>query len=224
MNGIADPAGSTTARGVATEVHDAILVRMADLGPESTHLLQVDAALGGSFTVTDVAAMLGRPVAALLPLVSTVVSARLLEEAGHELRLRHDLVREAVESTIGQPALDALHLDIARMLAASGAPAIRVAAHYPLGAPPGDGAAVEWLRTAATEIVRRAPTAAAELLERALTLSPVGEPERDAVIVQLVDAAFWGGEVERAASLARTLLSRPLPVEMAARLHESMAH
>ena len=170
-DGVAElAAAASTAKGVTTEIREVILVRMADLGPESAHLLQVGAALGRSFSVSDVASMLGRPVAALLPLISTVVSAGLLEEDGHELRFRHDLVREAIESTIGRPALAALHLDIARTLAASGATAVRVAAHYALGAQPGDRTAVEWLRTAAAQIVSRAPTSAAELLERALEL------------------------------------------------------
>ena len=69
----------------------------------------------------------------------------------------------------------------------------------------------------------RAPTSAAELLERALELTPVGDPDRDAVIAELVDAAFWGGEIERAAALAKTALSRPLPPATAAGLHETMA-
>ena len=113
-DGVAELAtAASTAKGVTTEIREVILGRMADLGPESTHLLQVGAALGRSFSVSDVASMLGRPVAALLPLISTVVSAGLLEEDGHELRFRHDLVREAIESTIGRPALAALHLDIA---------------------------------------------------------------------------------------------------------------
>ena len=222
--GVAELAtAASTAKGVTAEIREVILVRMADLGPESTHLLQVGAALGRSFSVSDVASMLGRPVAALLPLISTVVSAGLLEEDGHALRFRHDLVREAIESTIGRPALAALHLDIARTLAASGATAVRVAAHYALGAEPGDRTAVEWLRTAAAQIVSRAPTSAAELLERALELTPVGDPDRDAVIAELVDAAFWGGEIERAAALAKTALSRPLPPATAAGLHETMA-
>lgn len=100
---------------------------------------------------------------------------------------------------------------------------MRVAAHYALGAQPGDRTAVEWLRTAAAQIVSRAPTSAAELLERALDLTPVGDPDRDAVIAELVDAAFWGGEIERAAELARMALSRPLPAPIAAGLHETMA-
>ena len=211
-----------TGAGVVSDVREVILRRMADLGQETSHLLQVASALGRTFSVIDVAAMLGRGVAALLPAISTTVSAGLLEEDGQQLRFRHDLVREAVESTIGRPTLAALHLDIARTLAGMGAPAVRVAAHYSLGAQPGDRTAVEWLRTAAAEIVSRGPTAAAELLERALTLTPVGDPDRDAVIAELVDAAFWGGAIERAVELARGALARPLPPALSAGLHETM--
>ncbi len=222
-DGFADIEGDT-AHIVAprTGFRDVILSRMADLTPESARLLQIGAVLGGSFAVIDVAAMLGQPVATLLPLVATAVNAGLLEEDGRRLRFRHDLVREAIESTIGGASLAALHLDIARHLAAADAPATRVAKHYALGADFGDRTAVGWLRTAASQVVSRAPTSAAELLQRALALTPVGDPERDAVVAELVDAAFWSGEVDQAASLAGAALSRPLPPATEAALHETM--
>lgn len=221
--GIADVTAIVSVGAVTTEIRDAIIDRMANLGPDVGHLLQIGAAVGRSFSVRDLATMLGRPVVALLPLIRTAIASRLLEEDGESLRFRHDLVREAVESTIGPPALAALHLDIARTLAASGASAVRVAAHYALGAEPGDAAAVEWLRAAAAEIVARAPTSAAELLERALALTAVGDPTRDTIIAELVDAAFWGGDVDRAAELAGAALARPLAPRVAAGLHETMA-
>ena len=202
---------------------DTVLARMADVGSECSQLLQVGALLGSSFSLSEVAAILGRPVAALLVLTSTATSAGLLQEQGRHLSFRHDLVREAIESTIGSGSLAALHLDIARCLATSDATAVRVATHYALGAEVGDHVAVEWLRKAAAQIVGRAPSSAAELFERALALTRLGDPQRDTIIAEVVDAAFWGGQIEHAADLARTALSRPLPPAVEATLHESIA-
>jgi ATP/maltotriose-dependent transcriptional regulator MalT len=222
LDGVVDlVAGSTT--GDLLDVRAAVLARMADLGAEAGQLLRVAAALAPSFSVGELAAVLGQAPAALLPVIGTAIDAGLLIDDGPGVRFRHDLVREVVESSIGPSALAALHLDIARTLAASGAPAVRVAPHYARGAQPGDRAAVSWLRAAAADIAPRAPTSAAELLERALAVCSVGDPERDAVVTELVDAAFWGGDVDRAVALASDALARPLDPALATRLHETTA-
>ena len=221
-DGVAELAGDTSSVGVH-EIRAAIVDRMTDLDVESSHVLRVAAALAPTFSLSDLAAVLGRPPGAMLPAVETIVAAGLLTDDAGGLGFRHDLVREVVASTIGPTVLAALHLDIARTLAAAGAPSVRVATHYALGAEPGDAAAVEWLRAAAADIVTTAPASAAELLERALVVCPAGDPNHDAVLAELVDAAFWGGDVERAADLAAKALARPLAPDVAASLHETMA-
>ena len=149
--------------------------------------------------------------------IALAVKAGLLVDDDSELRFRHDLVREAIETSVTPSALAALHLHIARTIAATGTPAVRVATHYALGTQPGDRSTVSSLRAAAREIVTKAPSAAADLLDRALALTDVSDIERDLLIAELVDAAaFWSGQVERAAELGNKALARPLAAPVAA--------
>ena len=222
-DGVADLAPHDAPRQVVQDLRDGIVDRMADLGPEGAHVLRVAAVLGPSFSVTDLSAVLGRSTSSLLPVVRAAVAAGLLRDDGRDLVFRHDLVREAVEMSLTPSTLAALHLEIGRTLAASGAPAVRVAIHFGLGAQPGDDAAVTSLRSAAAEIVSRSPTSAADLLERALELIAVTDPRRDSVIAELVDASFWGGQLERAAELAAAALRRPVAAAVATGLHETAA-
>jgi DNA-binding NarL/FixJ family response regulator len=197
--------------------------RMIDLDADAVHVLRIGATLGSTFALSDLAAVLGRTSAAVLPAIDTAIAAGLLADVGDRLGFRHDVVREVVVGTVSPSARAALHLDIARTLATTGAPKVRVAAHYALGAEPGDRTAVEWLRSAARDIVASAPTSAAELLEKALAVCPLADPEHDQILAELADAAFWGGDVERTSELARTALARPLAPAVAASLHETMA-
>ena len=221
-DGVADLAGTAAADLENTGMRTAILDRMAGVDAETRRLLQAAAVLAPACSVTEVAALLGRSPGELLGAVTSATEAGILADDG-QLRFRHDLVREVVESTIGPAALAALHLDAARAMTAAGASPVRIATHYALGAQPGDTEAARWLRAAAEEIVSTTPTAAADLLERALALTPLTDPERDALIAELVDATFWGGDVERAADLASAALARPLAPSVGAALHETMA-
>ena len=159
----------------------------------------------------------------LIPLVDASVTAGLLEVDGRTVRFRHDLVREAVVATMSEPAVAATHLQIGRALAASGARASRAAPHFLRGAEAGDVSAAQWLRQAAAELVNRAPASAADLLERAHELLPLTAADRDDVAVELVDAAFWCGRLERAVEVAEEVLLRPQPEDRTQRLHETMA-
>ncbi len=221
VDGHAEAFADTTTREVSA--HDAVIARMATIGPEAQQLLTVASVFEGAFSPAEMTAVLGRPAAALLPAIAATVRAGLLVDDGRELRFRHELLASAVRATMSESVVAALHLDIARALAAMGAPAPRVAGHYLRGATPGDVSAASWLRQAAAEIVRQAPATALELLERARDLLPPTSPARDEVLVELVDAAFWSGQVDRAVALATEALRRPLPRELTESLHETMA-
>lgn len=204
-------------------VHDAVVARMAAVDPDAQQLLKIAAVFEGAFTAAELAAVLGRPSADVLAPVEATVRAGLLVEDGDELRFRHDLLASAVRATMSQSVRASLHLDIARALASMDAPASRVAVHYLRGASPGDRTAAAWLRQAAAHVVRQAPATAVELLERAHSLLPPTSAERDEVLVELIDAAFWSGQLDRAVELATEALCRPLPGDQSARLHETMA-
>ncbi len=222
-DGVADLVGGRAPRGDGAALRDVIVQRMTDLGGDAVTVIRVGAALGTMFSATHLAAALDRPVAALLPVLDIALDSGVLTDEGTEYRFQHELVREAMLSTISPSTLSALHLDIARVLAALGAPSPRVAAHYVLGAQPGDHHAIDFLCAAADEIVTRSPGSAVTLLDRALELLPLTDGRRDEIVARAVDAAFWSGDVQRAADLAEQVLARPIAPETEARLHETVA-
>lgn len=90
-------------------VRDRIRHRAALLTPGARHLVQVATTLDEEFQLTDLAELLGGPVAALLPAVDEALTAGLLADRGDLLGFPHDLVRREVARTIPQPVRVALH-------------------------------------------------------------------------------------------------------------------
>ncbi len=199
--------------GLPPTFADTVLHRMADLDDDVRTLASVAALLGSRFTLGDLTAVTGRSAADLLPVVQTLVEARLVVDDGSALSYRHDLLREAVASALPPSVRTGLHREIASALQAAGAPTVRVAEQLALGAPPGSAEAVAVLRAAAAEVVHQDPTAAVGLLRRALELCRPSDPEHDLLVAQLVDALSWSGRVNEAQATAEAVLSRPVSAE-----------
>jgi len=216
--GIAEAAG-----GAGGGLPGAVVDRMAAVDDADRVLLQVAAMLGEPFSFAELGAVVGRPPTDLLASVSSFIDTGLLVGDGPSLRFRHDLVAGAIRASMSASLRASVDAQIAEVLAARGAPATRVAAHYLAGAAKGDRVAAGWLQQAAGEVAGRSPAAAAELLERAAELLPETAAERDEVVLQLVDALFWSGRVEQAIEVAGELGNRPLPRPLDARRHEIMA-
>src|SRR5262249_57505981 len=85
---------------------------------------------GGEFAVPDLAIVLGRAVADLIPAVDEACAAGVLAESGHGLGFRHPLIRAALYDDMPAPVRAAWHRDAGRALVAAGAAAAP-------GAPPG---------------------------------------------------------------------------------------
>jgi DNA-binding NarL/FixJ family response regulator len=218
-----DRVGLGEGAALSAEARDSVLARFATLDDETTEVLRTASSVGLRFTAAELATVLDRPVARVLGPVGRAMDQGLLVADGDWLRFRHELVHEAIESTIA-PALRApLQLDIARRLGDAGVPPDRLVAHYLLGARPGDRDAVAVLRQVGGDIAGQAPQITAQLLERARGLLSSTDPEIDLVTADLVDALMWSGDLEAAESLAVEALARPLPADLAARLHESAA-
>jgi DNA-binding CsgD family transcriptional regulator len=185
-----------------------ILRRVGLLGDAALSLLRVASVLGTTFSLTDLATVTGREVAAVLAELLDARRAGVVEEAGAMLRFRHDLVREALYSDLPESARRALHREAGRALARAGAPRLQVAEQLSLGAAPGDRETVGWLRDAAEECVLRAPQTAVALLERAAELAEPGDPARDQLLADLADGLVWCGRPGEGQSLAADLLAR----------------
>ena len=153
---------------------ESVSARCDELGTAGL-LLRTAAVIGPELDVDLLAAVLGRPVVALLDDAEQAVTKQFLVEDDGIFRFRHELVREALaaSATAGRAAL--LHRQAGRMLGRHpGADPLTVAGHARLG---GDLVlAARALREASAQAAERFDHAAAEgLLDDALRLSPSPE-------------------------------------------------
>ena len=140
--------------------------------------------------------------------LAEAIRAGVLEEHGQRLRIRHDLLREAVYEDLPASVRLALHGEAGRRLARADAPALQVAEQLARGATAGDPEAVGWLTRAAREAAARSPAIAAELLGRAASLAGPADPGRDRLLVERAGALLQAGAIDEAAVLCRALLDR----------------
>ncbi len=150
---------------------DSVSARCDELGTAGL-LLRTAAVIGPEVDADLLAAVLGRPVIALLDDAEQAVAKQFLVEQDGIFRFRHELVREALaaSATAGRAAL--LHRQAGRVLdRRPGTDSLTVAGHARLG---GDLVlAARALRDASAQAAERFDYAAAEaLLDDALRLSP----------------------------------------------------
>ncbi len=200
-----------------------ILRQLETLPSKTVELLRVASILGASFSLADLATVLGRPSAELVAWLQEAVRAGVLGEVGERLAFRHDLVREAAYSELPVSARRALHVEAGRALAAAGSPPDQVAAHFADGAAPGDQAAIWWLRRAAGEAARRAPSVAVRFLKRATELLGPGDPAAGSVVAELAAALAASGRLGDAEASVRAMLARGAPAEIERSLRVTLA-
>lgn len=191
----------------ASSLEASLMFQFNGLSPQSQRILKVASILGCRFSAEDVATLFSENVASLLPFIAEAYEAGVLVESGSELSFQHEVLREVVINDIPSSVRKALHSDAARRLGEKGASAIRVAAHYLLGASPGDRGAVLWLRRAAREVCSTSPKTAVSLLESALLLNEDSVQERTEILSEMLNLLALIGDPERAEHLARELLS-----------------
>lgn len=193
---------------------DLVVRRLRDLPPQTLELLQVTAVLGDTVSLRDVSAVSGRPPAEVVAQLGPAFDARLLDEAGHRVVFRHQLVHDAIYQHLPSPARHLLHRAAAVALMTAGADRLDVADHLMLGAERGDEEAIAWLRDAAREASARAPSVTAELLRRAEALLPPGHRDADLVAAEAVHALLRAGAVADASARAEAVLARPHATEV----------
>ena len=162
----------------------AIADRLGFVAGPTREVLRAAALLGMEFAVPDLAIVLGRSVADLIPAVDEACAAGVLAESGNGLGFRHPLIRAALYDEMPAPVRAAWHRDVGRALAEAGAPPDRVARQM-LRAVSGGGDTAEpmdewmlnWLARTADPLVGQAPGVAAELLTRAVASSPAGSAQ-----------------------------------------------
>jgi DNA-binding CsgD family transcriptional regulator len=198
-------------------------------------MLRAAALLGTDFAVPDLAIVLGRSVADLIPAVDEACAVGVLAESGRGLGFRHPLIRDALYDDVPAPVRAAWHRDAGRALAQAGAPADRVARQMlravgapegtpgPADAEPMDEWMLNWLARTADLLVGQAPGVAAELLDQAVANSPAGSARYGWFASRLADALYRIGDRVAAERVANRALEHAAEPDLLVDLHWTLA-
>src|SRR6266536_184032 len=193
-------------------------------------VLRAAALLGVDFSVPDLATVLGRGVADLVPAVNEAHAAGVLAESGSGLGFRHPLIRAALYEEIPAPVRAAWHREAGRALAEADAPADRVARQLlaALGASADatevmDEWVLRWLDHTAPLLVGQAPRAASELLRQAVKRAPADLGEHDSLLCRLAEALYRVGDAAEAERAAHRGLATTADPDLLVDLHWTLA-
>src|SRR5450755_701803 len=208
----------------------AIADRLGFVAGPVREVLRAAALLGMDFAVPDLAIVLGRSVADLIPAVDEACAVGVLAESGQGLGFRHPLIRAALYDEMPAPVRAAWHRDAGRALAAAGAPPDRVARQMlrTVGgsggmAEPMDEWMLDWLGRTADLLVGQAPGVAAELLTRAAASSPADSARHGWLASRLADAAYRVGDRAQAEQVANRALEHAVEPDLLVDLHWTLA-
>jgi hypothetical protein len=168
-------------------------------------LLRAIAAMPGGATADELAPLLDRPLAEVLTLALRAVEGGLLVDTGSTLVFRHELLRQSITEVTPPSIVRTLSRRAAEVLMERRSDPERITSCLLAGAEPDDPNDLERLISVGTSIADSHPSAAADLLRRALDGMPPGDPQRTAVTVQLGWALVAAGR----ASEVEALLSSP---------------
>src|SRR5258707_1774986 len=221
-----DGAAELTNGSAPRSLSAAIADRLGFVSGSVREVLRAAALLGVDFAVPDLATVLGRGVADLIPAVDEARAVGVLAESGSGLGFRHPLIRAALYDEIPVPVRAAWHRDAAGPLAEPGAPADRVAGQLLRavdrpGSPaePLDEWILSWLARTAELLVGQAPQVAAELLRHAITSSPAGSAHHDRLVGRLADALYRVGDAAEAEQVANRALTHAVEPDLVVDLH-----
>jgi DNA-binding CsgD family transcriptional regulator/tetratricopeptide (TPR) repeat protein len=183
----------------------------------------VAGSLGRTFSVSDLAEMLGLPPASFLTPVEELSEAGIVRERGEELSFQHDLIREAVRGACAPSIRRALDRQAADVMLARGALPVEVAIQLAASAEPGDEIAISTLLAAAEALATSDPGASADLSRRALELAPDRHPLRGPLVVQAAMSLHAAGRMEEAKAFADNAMREVLPVAQEAEVRLGIA-
>jgi DNA-binding CsgD family transcriptional regulator len=206
-------AAELTSGSAPKSLSAAIADRLDFVAGPVREVLRAAALLGVDFAVPDLAIVLGRSVADLIPAVDEACAAGVLAESGNGLGFRHPLIRAALYDEMPAPVRVAWHRDAGRALAQVGAPVDRVARQLlrAVGGPGGtsepmDEWMLKWLTSTADPLVGQAPRVAVDLLGQAVASSPVGSDEHYWLVGRLADALYRVGDTAEAEQVVNRAL------------------
>src|SRR5579859_1090216 len=193
-------------------------------------VLRAAALLGADFAVPDLATVLGRSVADLVPAVEEACTVGVFAESAHGLGFRHPLIRQALYEEMPAAVRAAWHRDAGRALAEAGAPPDRVARQLLAAADgqaepgqPADEWMLDWLGRTADLLVGQAPGVAARLLDRAVAGSQPGSARHGWLASRLADALYRTGDTATAEQVADRALEHATEPDLLVDLQWTLA-
>lgn len=204
-------------------VSEDMRARLSRLPGSAERVAHVAASLGRRFSASELAVMADMAVPDLLSDLQTLTDAAIILETGDRLAFGHDLVRDAVRSSVPVAARRALDRRGVDVLLAEGALPIEVASQLAESASPGDRAAVAILLDAAEALGATDPAASAGLAEGALGLAHTSDPLRGPLVTRRAVSLFAAGLGQEAKAYADTALKEVLPAEQQARVRLTIA-
>ena len=224
--GAAKLAGASAPGSLSAAIAD----RLGFVAGPVREVLRAAALLGVDFAVPDLAVVLGRSVADLIPAVDEACAVGVLAESGHGLGFRHPLIRTALYDDMPAPVRAAWHRDAGHALAEAGAPPDRVARQMLRAAGGPDDAAgpmdewmLDWLARTADPLVAQAPGVAAELLTRAVASPPADSAQYGWLASRLADALYRIGDRAAAEQVANRALEHAAEPDLLVDLHWTLA-
>ena len=181
--------------------------RLSFVSEKTAEMLRTAVLFGGTFAVTDLAVLLHSPASKLAVGLEEAMAAGILVSSGSDLAFRHPLIQQALYESMPTALRTALHAEAARELATAGARVTVVAQQLSAAGQPGEGWARDWLIETAPALAVRAPRLGAELLQRELDETPVGDELRDGLVTSLVWVLLAAGSSEEAARQAGQALT-----------------
>src|ERR1017187_4566338 len=223
-------AAELTSGSAPSSLSAAIADRLGFVSGSVREVLRAAALLGVDFAVPDLATVLGRSVADLVPAVDEARAVGVLAESRNGLGFRHPLIRAALYDEMPTPVRAAWHRDAGRALADAGAPTDRVARQL-LWAVGGSGGTTDpmdewmlgWLARTAELLVGQAPRVAAELLRQGVASCPVGSAQHDCLEGRLADALYRVGDAAGAEQVANRALAHAVEPDVLVDLHWTLA-
>jgi DNA-binding CsgD family transcriptional regulator len=200
-----------TAHRLPDRVRTSMRERLDRMSDSARRVATVAGSLGRTFSVSDLATMLGLAPASILTSIEDLIEAGIVRERGDELGFQHDLIREAVRQACAPSARRALDRQAADVMLAGGALPVEVAIQLAASAAPADEIAITTLLTAAQALATTDPGASADLSRRALELAPERHRLRGPLVVQAAMSLHAAGQIEEAKAFADSAMREVLP-------------
>lgn len=197
----------------------AALTSRLGLVPDAGDVLRTAALLGTEFTVTDLSVVLGRPVRVLADVLQRAVAARILAGSGERMTFCHPLIRQALYDAVALPLRRALHLDLARELAAAAAEPLTVAHQLVAAGGVENRWVPDWLHRSVHALADADPGLTVRLLRAQLGQLPAKDPHQASLSVALARSLQMLGRWEEAADRAREALASSTGLDAHGELH-----